>query len=79
MAPGAGDMTLVPVEITVGGQPAKRIYAGRQPEAAAVDNVYFEVPGNVPFGCNVPVQVKAGGLMANTIVISVTSDGRSCR
>jgi uncharacterized protein (TIGR03437 family) len=78
VAPGGGDMP-VAVEITVGGKQARRLYAGRQPETAAVDNVYFEVPADAPFGCFVPVQVNAGGANANPVVIAITADGRPCQ
>jgi len=78
-APGAGDMTGVPVGITVGGVPATRLYAGRQPETAAVDNIYFTVPAGTTLGCYVPVAITAGGVAANTTVIAITADGSPCQ
>jgi uncharacterized protein (TIGR03437 family) len=80
LAPGtaAGDMSGVPVSITVGGVAAQRLYAGRQSESAAVDVIYFTVPQGVPYGCQIPVAVTAGGLAANSTVIAVTSDGAPC-
>jgi uncharacterized protein (TIGR03437 family) len=80
VAPGtaAGDMSGVPVSIAVGGVAAQRLYAGRQSESAAVDVIYFTVPQGVPYGCQVPVAVTAGGLAANTTMIAVTSDGAPC-
>ena len=79
-APGAaGDMTTVPVTITVGGVAASRLYAGRQAETAAVDNVYFTIPAGVPLGCQVPVVVTAGGTAANTTNIAITADGSPCQ
>ncbi len=78
-APGAGDMTGVPVEIRVGDIVAERVYAGRQPQTAGVDNIYFRVPAGAPTGCFVPVVVKAGGKEANRTTIAITSDGRPCR
>ncbi len=79
IAPPAGDMTNVPMTITVGGVTAARLYAGRQPQSAGVDNVYFTVPTGVPYGCQVPVAIMAGGLAANTTVIAITADGSPCR
>jgi uncharacterized protein (TIGR03437 family) len=79
IAPPAGDMDGVPVSITVGGIAAQRVYAGRQPQTAAVDNIYFTVPAGVPYGCYVPVAIAAGGVTANTTVIAITSDGSPCR
>ena len=78
-ASGGGDMATVPVAITVGGVAATRLYAGRQPETAAVDNIYFTVPSGVTFGCQVPVVVTAGGVLANTTLIAVTADGSPCQ
>lgn len=78
-APGAGDMTNVPVSITVGGAPATRLYAGRQPDTAAVDNIYFTVPSGTTPGCYVPVVITAGGLPANNTVIAITADGSPCK
>ena len=79
-APGAvGDMTSVPVTITVGGITAQRMYAGRQSQTAAVDNIYFTVPAGVPLGCQVPVVVTAGGVAANNTNISITGDGSPCQ
>lgn len=78
-APGAGDMTGVPVEIRVGNVTAERLYAGRQAQTAGVDNIYFRVPAGAPTGCFVPVVVTAGGKEANRTTIAITSDGQPCR
>lgn len=75
----ATDMTNVPVEITVGGVAAQRLYAGRQPQSPAVDNVYFKVPDGVPYGCLVPVAITAGGVAANVVNIAITADGSPCQ
>lgn len=77
-SPGASDMIDVPVTITVGGVAAERLYAGRQPESAGVDNVYFKVPAGISFGCRVPVAVSAGGTPANTTLIAITANGAPC-
>ena len=42
-APG-GDMTNVPLEVFVGGQPAQILYRGRNGCCSSVDTVYFRVP-----------------------------------
>ena len=80
-APGAnaGDMTGVPVTITVGGVPAQRLYAGRQSETAGVDNIYFTVPAGITFGCQVPVAITAGGVAANTTLLAITANGAPCQ
>ncbi len=81
VAPGtnAADMVNVPVSILVGGLPAQRLYAGRQSEAAGVDVIYFTVPAGVTSGCQVPVQIVAGGQPANAATIAITADGSSCK
>jgi uncharacterized protein (TIGR03437 family) len=75
----AADMTTLPITISVGGVPAQRQYAGRQPQFAAVDNIYFTVPAGVPFGCRVPVAITVDGVAANLANIAVTADGSPCR
>ena len=74
-----GNMNNVPVTITVGGVNAPSQYAGRQAQTAAVDNVYFIVPNGVPYGCQIPVLVTAGGVVANNTNISITQDGSPCQ
>jgi uncharacterized protein (TIGR03437 family) len=78
VAPGASDMTSVPVMITVGGVTAKRLYAGRQPQFAGVDNIYFPVPDGA-LECQVPILINAGGVAANTTTIAITPDGAPCK
>lgn len=79
VASGGGDMTAVPVMITVGGLAAGRIYAGRQPQTAAVDNIYLTIPKDAPSGCQVPVEITARGVPANTTVVAITADGSPCQ
>ena len=81
VAPGAAasDMSALPVQILVGGVAAQRLYAGRQPQTASVDNVYLTVPPGTGFGCRVPVQVVAGGVPANTTYLAITADGSPCQ
>jgi len=72
-------MTNVPVTIMVGGVAEQRLYAGRQPDTAAVDNICFTAPSGVPSGCQVPVAITAGGLPANTTAIAISADGSPCK
>jgi uncharacterized protein (TIGR03437 family) len=69
----------VPVTIAVGGVTASRVYAGRQPNIAAVDNIYFAAPPDTPFGCQVPVVIEAGGVRANVTAIAISADGSPCK
>lgn len=77
--PPGGDLP-VPVEIWIGGkQASKKLYSGRAPNFAAVDNIYFEVPAGVPEGCSVPVQIKAGGSWSNTVRMAIHGSGAHCQ
>ncbi|MDZ4799719.1 MAG: hypothetical protein SGI92_16295 [Bryobacteraceae bacterium] len=39
----------------------------------------FTVPEAVPFGCQAPLQITAGGRPANTMVLAITADGSACQ
>jgi uncharacterized protein (TIGR03437 family) len=75
----AVDLTNVPVVIAVGGVPAQRLYAGRQSQSAAVDNIYFTIPAGAPLGCQVPVAITANGVAVNATTIAITADGSPCQ
>ncbi len=76
--PPGGDLA-VPVTVTVGGKQANRLYSGRAPSFAGVDNIYFEVPADAPPGCSVPVQITAGGVVSNTVRVAISPDGARCQ
>ena len=76
--PPGGDMS-VPVEVRVGGKLANKIYSGRAPSFAGVDNIYFTIPDDAPTGCSVPVQINAGGVVSNTVRIAISADGKKCQ
>lgn len=75
----AENMTNVPIAITVGGVATQALYAGRQAQTPAVDNIYFKVPDGVPYGCQVPIEIVAGGVAANVVDIAITADGSPCQ
>lgn len=74
LLPGSLD---VGVEVWVGVQPANVIYAGRSGCCAGIDQVTIEVPPG-PFGCYVPVVVRAGGVLSNFATLSLAAQGRFC-
>ncbi|MEZ5355624.1 MAG: hypothetical protein R2762_23560 [Bryobacteraceae bacterium] len=76
VAAPAGDLP-TPVEVLVGGTPARRTYSGRSPCCAGLDQVAFQLAENTPKGCNVPVVIRAGGRDSNTANIAVASQGDS--
>src|ERR1051326_1154804 len=53
--PPVGDLP-AGVRVTVGGKPATKLYSGRMPGVAGVDQINFQVPADAPSGCYVPVQ-----------------------
>ncbi len=78
VAPPAGDLP-VPVEVFVGGRPAKRLYSGRSPCCAGLDQIVFEVPADAPAGCWVPVQVRTNGTTpSNAATLAIAGSGGAC-
>jgi len=75
MPPPAGDLP-VTVELYVGGKLARKLYSGRAPCCAGVDQIVFEIPADAPLGCYVPVQVKAAEVTSNPITIAISDGGR---
>jgi uncharacterized protein (TIGR03437 family) len=65
----------VDVEVSVGGKQAQVLYRGRAPGFAGVDNLYFVIPGDAPAGCQVPVQVRAGGVDGEPVTIPISAVG----
>ncbi|MEZ5396770.1 MAG: hypothetical protein R2724_28835 [Bryobacterales bacterium] len=78
VAPLPGDLP-TEVEIWVGGaQVTRKLYSGRSPCCAGVDQIVFEIPANAPTGCGVPVQVIAGGVASNATTIAIATQGGAC-
>jgi uncharacterized protein (TIGR03437 family) len=77
IAPPAGNLPFN-VKVTIGGVEAEKLYWGRAPGAAGVDNVYAKVPPSVKEGCNVPVQVEVEGGFSNVVTMSVGQPGLDC-
>ena len=79
VAPQVGDLP-VDVEIFVGGkQVTRKLYSGRTPCCAGVDQLVFELPADTPVGCYVPVQVRTNRNVASSAVtIAVSEDGEAC-
>ena len=78
VAPPAGDLP-VQVEVFVGGRSAKRLYSGRSPCCAGLDQIVFEIPADAPTGCWVPVQVRTDAKTpSNAATLSITASGSPC-
>jgi uncharacterized protein (TIGR03437 family) len=72
IAPAAQNLE-VPITVTIGDRDAIRLYAGRSPCCAGVDQIVVRVPDNAPLGCYVPVRVKAGTKVSNTVTMAIAS------
>lgn len=78
VAPTAQDLT-VPISVTVGEREAIRLYAGRSPCCAGVDQIVIRVPEDAPQGCWVPVRVRAGNGVSNTVTMAIAAtNNQSC-
>jgi len=69
----------VPVTVTIGEADAVRIYAGRSPCCAGVDQIVVRVPEDAPLGCYVPLRIKSGSVVSNTVTMAIASRaGEKC-
>ncbi len=78
IAPPVGEIPNLPVEVLVGGRPARKIYAGRSSCCAGLDQLNVELPVDVPTGCYVPVQIKAGAFWSNVVSAAISASGGPC-
>lgn len=74
IAPTAGNLATA-VSITIGGRPATKQYSGRSPCCAGLDQVVVSIPDDAPLGCWVPVQIKAGAVVSNTVTMAIAAPG----
>ena len=63
------------LQVKVGGQEARVLYAGPSGCCAGVDQVAFEIPAG-PEGCFVPVVMLIGESVGNFVSLAVSSSGR---
>lgn len=69
----------VPVSISIGDRDAVRLYAGRSPCCSGVDQIVVRVPEEAPLGCYVPVRIKAGTGVSNTVTMAIAATpGAKC-
>jgi uncharacterized protein (TIGR03437 family) len=59
------------VEVTIGGRPARVIFAGLTPGSVGLYQVNVEVPGGVIAGDQAPVVVTMNGVASRVVTISV--------
>ena len=63
----------VPVTITIGERDALRLYAGRSPCCSGVDQIVVRIPEDAPLGCYVPLRIKAGNAVSNTVTMAIAA------
>jgi len=65
------------IEVYVGSQAARVIYAGRSPCCSGLDQISFELP-EVRDSCFVPVMIRGGGIISNFVTLPVSASGGTC-
>ena len=63
----------VPVTITIGERDAVRLYAGRSPCCSGVDQIVVRIPEDAPLGCYVPLRIRAGNGVSNTVTMAIAA------
>ena len=63
--------TVNPVTVTIGGQPAKVMFAGLTPTLAGLYQVNAIVPGGVTAASDVPVIVTAAGFSGAPVTVAI--------
>ncbi len=76
-APLGWDMTSVPLEVLVGGRTAAVLYHGRTGCCAGTDQINVTLPKGAT-GCTVPVVMRIGNLVSNTVTMPIAASGRQC-
>lgn len=78
IAPTAQNLE-IPLTVTIGERDAIQLYGGRSPCCAGVDQIVVRVPEDAPLGCYVPLRVKAGNTVSNTVTMAIASTaGAQC-
>ncbi len=78
VAPTALNLDVL-VSISIGDRDAVRLYAGRSPCCSGVDQIVVRVPEEAPLGCYVPVRIKAGTGVSNTVTMAIAATpGAKC-
>jgi len=78
-ANASGDLTNVPVTVTIGGKEATVLYRGRT-QFPGLDQINVQVPALDPgaYSCGVLVYIRAGDTYSNVTRIPVAASGKTC-
>jgi uncharacterized protein (TIGR03437 family) len=66
------------LEVFAGGKPGAVLAFRPLAANPGTDEIAFELPEDVPEGCYVPVQVRTGGGISNSVTLSVSRQGEPC-
>jgi uncharacterized protein (TIGR03437 family) len=77
-ATGLGGFTTPDVTVSIAGKLVQPSFAGPAPGLPGVDQINFNVPADVTFGCYVPVTVSAGAYASNSPTIAVAEAAGAC-
>jgi uncharacterized protein (TIGR03437 family) len=74
----SGDQTAAAnVRVIVGTTEIVPAYAGRSSGSPGLDQINFTLPANIPPGCTVNLQVRAGGRLSNLGSIAIANRGET--
>lgn len=72
----AGDVTAqAEVRVLVNGVEVVPFYAGRASGLPGTDQVNFILPADTSLGCDISIQLRAGGALSNRVTIAVAAAG----
>jgi uncharacterized protein (TIGR03437 family) len=73
----SGDLTSIPITVTVGGKAAQVLYRGRT-IFPGLDQINVMMPALDVYGCEIPVAITTNGVQANAGTIPVAASGAAC-
>ena len=76
-APLPGNIPNLDVQVLVGGQSAKVMYAGRSGCCTGLDQIEISVPSGV-YGCTIPVYFVVAGVVSNFVTMAIAQTGSTC-
>jgi hypothetical protein len=72
-----GDQTVAAtVRVLVGGVEVTPGYAGRAPGLPGTDQINIVLPAELEAACSVPVQVRVGNTLSNTVTLAIATSGQ---
>ena len=76
-ANASGDLTGIPITVTIGGKNAQVFYRGRT-AFPGLDQINVQVPTLDTYGCNIVVSITTNNVAANLTTIPVAQSGTTC-